>query len=331
MSKYVKTAECVSPGHPDKMADQLAAYCAKTMRELGARRTAIEVMGGHGTLVFMGESDYQDDDEILSDKVEQYAVELINRNCTDKMLDGASYDFVYCFERQSPEIARGVDKTEAETGAGDQGITTGYWFNTSDGMPIEHSLAKSLCRFLYDKWHRDGKTQVSFCEETQTIETIVVSWCGVSQDRLAGAVYKWLEEHKAMMPWAPESIDLVINPAGDWAVGGFDADTGLTGRKLAVDFYGANVPLGGGNLHGKDFSKVDVSGNLYARHLAEQGKQDGKVAHISIGWAIGDPNPVAVDANFDRGLTTKDITVNDAIEWCEKNVDVMELAKWGIK
>ena len=145
--------------------------------------------------------------------------------------------------KQSPEISQGVDTG----GAGDQGIMVGYATReTPNYMPLEYELARRLNEYLWMIHPNDGKTQVTIDSEQRAkskeqnggnLIAIVASWCGVSQSQLHKEVNAWLDTEVLIKHLNRDAVKLHLNPAGDWNIGGFTADTGLTGRKLAVDNY----------------------------------------------------------------------------------------------
>ncbi|MBK6599369.1 MAG: methionine adenosyltransferase domain-containing protein [Proteobacteria bacterium] len=154
--------------------------------------------------------------------------------------------------KQSPEIAQGVDTG----GAGDQGIMVGYACDeTEELLPLEVVLSRKLNQYLFERWPFDGKTQVTL--KDGRITALVASFQNAPHDELLAAVQEWVSAE----PLADAIDDVAIhaNPAGDWQQGGFEADAGLTGRKLVVDNYGPSIPIGGGCFSGKDPSKVDRS------------------------------------------------------------------------
>lgn len=262
----IRTAESVSPGHPDKLCDQISdaivdAYLAKDPQV----RVAIDAAGGHGTVFVTGE---------VSSRAEVDIAKIVRR------ITGKNTEVIERVAEQSPEIARGVDAG----GAGDQGIMVGYACNeTPELLPLEAALARRLNQCLYQRWPYDGKTQVSV--RGRKIVAIVASFQHAPHDELEQAVKDWVRNEAVRYVGAKYDIEaqterwtngiatenndpiLHINPAGDWQIGGFDADAGLTGRKLAVDNYGPRVPLGGGAFSGKDPSKVDRSAAYMARKM----------------------------------------------------------------
>lgn len=271
-----KTAESVSPKHPDKLCDQISdaildAYLAKDPKA----RVAVEAIGGHGHVFVVGEvtSDYE-----------------VNIKPIVKRLAG-DVDVRSKIVRQSPEIASGVDTG----GAGDQGIMVGYaTAETPEFLPRELILARHLNQYLYKKWPYDGKTQVTL--KDGKVQTVVASFQNVKQAELAAAVADWLNTQNDT-----ERVAIFANPSGDWTQGGFEADTGLTGRKLVIDNYGPQIPIGGGAFSGKDASKVDRSAAYMARRIAVDylKKTKAKEVYCYLAYAIGVAEPVEATVSVD--------------------------------
>lgn len=279
MSTY-RTAESVSPKHPDKICDQISdAILDAHLKEDPFARVAVDVAGGHGVVFVTG--------EVTSEATSVNVAEIVQRLAGE-------VEVIEHIAVQSPEIAQGVNTG----GAGDQGIMVGYACNeTPEFLPLEYVLARNLNKFLYKHWPYDGKTQITLKEGS--IVAIVASFQHAKQAKLRAAVEEWLTQE----PLAKPTKDIVfhINPAGDWEVGGFDADAGLTGRKLAVDNYGPRVPLGGGAFSGKDGTKVDRSGAYIARVIAVDylKKRQANEVYVHLAYAIGYPEPVEATVTID--------------------------------
>ncbi|MDO4220400.1 MAG: methionine adenosyltransferase domain-containing protein [Candidatus Saccharibacteria bacterium] len=319
-----RTAEFVSPKHPDKICDQISdaildAYLAKDSRA----RVAVDVMGGHGKLYIMGEVT-----STANIDIEQIAYKYVG----DEMTIGIN------IVKQSAEIARGVDIG----GAGDQGIMVGYaCAENEEYLPQEYVLARDLCKYIYDKHQFDGKTQVTV-ELTYIngryistkIKHIVISWQNVPAEELKNILNKWLTQLDKDVELA-DDYSLSINPAGDWAIGGFDADSGLTGRKIVVDNYGPRVPVGGGAFSGKDPSKVDRSAAYMARKIAVDylEKHHASEVTVNISYAIGRAEPVDATAYIDGhrcSIVGYDLSPQGIIqELGLLQPQYAERAKWG--
>lgn len=268
-----KTAESVSPKHPDKICDQIsdALLDAHLVQDPNAR-VAIDVAGGHGTVFVTGE---------VTSKASGIDVAKIVRRIAGDV------EVIEHISEQSPEIAQGVDTG----GAGDQGIMVGYATNeTQELLPLEVVLSRRLNQYLYERWPYDGKTQVTLRDGE--VASVVASFQHAPSAELRAAVESWLDSEALVKKAA--KVELHVNPAGDWQLGGFDADAGLTGRKLVVDNYGPRIPIGGGAFSGKDPSKVDRSAAYAARKIAVDylHAQHAKEVFVYVAYAIGHDQPL---------------------------------------
>ena len=313
----VKTAESVSPRHPDKLCDQISdAILDACLEQDPDSRVAIEVMGGHGIITITGE---------LTTNADFNVRDIAQR------IAGEQYGVQINIVKQSPEIANGVDTG----GAGDQGIMVGYACNDNEAMiPQEQYLARELCKFIYNEFPYDGKTQITLDEEG-FMRTVVASFQNVHTPTLKAKVERWLSKYASV--YAEEGkVVIHANPAGDWSQGGFESDTGLTGRKLIVDNYGPQIPIGGGCFSGKDATKVDRSGAYMARKIAVdmlKANPDSKEVLVKIAYAIGVADPVMVTAQIDGEIIeVKNAVVQplDIIAFLGlRTPQFEETAKWG--
>lgn len=312
MSTY-KTAESVSPKHPDKLCDQISdAILDAYLAQDEDARVAIDVAGGHGVVFVTGE---------VTSTARDIDIEPIVTRIAGKV------KLVVNIAKQSPEIAQGVDTG----GAGDQGIMVGYATNETDEyLPLEYVLARRLNKHLYKKWNSDGKTQVTL--KDGRIISIVASFQYAKSDELLASVKEWLESE----PLAKfEKIDFHINPAGDWNIGGFDADAGLTGRKLVIDNYGPRIPIGGGAFSGKDPSKVDRSAAYIARRIAVDylKKKNAKEVYVYLAYAIGYAEPLEATVIVDgvpEQVEGYDLTPKGIIKFLDlKKPQYEKLAQYG--
>jgi len=284
------------------------------LREDPDARVAVYVAGGHGVVFVTGE---------VSSHAKNVDVEsIVKRLAGDVKL-------IEHIARQSPEIAHGVDGG----GAGDQGIMVGYACDeTPELLPLEYVLARNLNQYLYKIWPYDGKTQVT--TQDGGIHSIVASFQNAPHDELEKVVISWLETLPSTTYQLP-STKLHINPAGDWHIGGFDADAGLTGRKLAVDNYGPRIPVGGGAFSGKDPSKVDRSGAYMARKIAVDYLQSFQAheVYVTLTYAIGYDQPLQATANVDgveKLVEGYDLSPNGIIEFLDlKRPIYEETARYG--
>lgn len=295
------TVESVTSGHPDKICDQVSdAILDECLRQDPKSRVAIESFGSHGLFVIGGEvtTKAKFDAKKIAAKVYK------NIGHSDKL------KFVTNIIKQSPDIALGVDSG----GAGDQGIMYGYATDeTPEYLPkavaLVHKLTKgleNLRRSKKIKWLMpDGKAQVTM--QNGKIKTVLVSAHhkkGVKLETVRREIADKLI--KKLVPGIKDS-QILVNPTGRFEVGGFIADTGLTGRKIMVDTYGGIIPHGGGCFSGKDPTKVDRSGAYMCRFVAKNlvAKKMGKSVLVSVAYAIGKAEPLMVEAINEKG---KDLT-----------------------
>ncbi len=309
----IRTAEFVSPGHPDKICDGISDKILDICLEQDPNsRVAIETAGGHGTVHLTG--------EITTNFSEIDYESIVKEVSGTRPLNKVTYSIV----KQSNEIARGVDTG----GAGDQGIMVGYACNENDQyVPQEYYLARDLCKFLYERFPFDGKTQIT--TDDHWITHIVTSFQNTEKEQLEQSVVEWMD-------WEVDDIVIHCNPAGDWTQGGFAADAGLTGRKLVVDNYGPRVPIGGGAYSGKDPSKVDRSAAYMARYIAVSEMKSKRLEEcwVYLSYAIGEEEPLQATAT--DGKTSWDISdkypvyPNQIIEYLDlKKPIYYETSQWG--
>lgn len=316
---YYKTAESVSPKHPDKLCDQISdAILDAYLENDPDARVAVETVGGHGKVFITG--------EVTS--TSHPTIEPIVQRIA------GTVDVIIHLAKQSPEIANGVDTG----GAGDQGIMVGYATSeTPEYLPLEVVLARSLNQYLYEQWPFDGKTQVTL--RNGEIDSIVASFQNAPHDELEQAVKEWtrIQDYgdAYVVKGRNNNPTLHINPAGDWHQGGFDADAGLTGRKLVVDNYGPRIPIGGGCFSGKDPSKVDRSAAYIARHIAIDYLQRFKAneVYVYLAYAIGYDQPLEATAVVDGRETHVegyDLTPRGIIELLDLKRPIYEqTARYG--
>ena len=310
---FYRTAESVSPKHPDKLCDQISdaildAYLAVDPDS----RVAAEVCGGHGVVFVTGEITSKADDIDIPAIVHRIA--------------GDDIEVHTKIVKQSPEIAAGVDTG----GAGDQGIMIGYACDeTPELLPREVVLARRLNQFIYDKHPYDGKTQITLAPDG-SVDSVVASFQNVSHDELEQLVHEFIASEGLK-----GKLELHINPAGDWNQGGFEADTGLTGRKLIVDNYGPRVAIGGGCYSGKDPSKVDRSAAYMARRIAVDYLRERK-AHevlVRLAYAIGYAEPLEKTVIIDgepEEITGYDLTPQGIIKFLDLKRPIYEAtARYG--
>lgn len=295
----MKTVESVTEGHPDKVCDQISdAILDEYLRRDPASRVAVESFGCHGMLVVGGE---------VTSKSGPLDVERIARSVYREIGYKDDLEVFVNIEQQSPDIAAGVDTG----GAGDQGIMYGYATDeTPDLMPRAVTLAHKLTQGLavlrrhdpaFSWLGPDGKAQVTM--EKGKVKTVLVSTQhseAISQEQIRNELIRGL-----IGPVVDdmEGVEVFVNPTGRFVVGGFVADTGLTGRKLMVDTYGGLLPHGGGAFSGKDPSKVDRSASYMCRYAAKNLVAAGlcRGVLVSVAYAIGKAEPLMLRAVTSEG------------------------------
>lgn len=327
MSKRYLTAESVCAGHPDKLCDIIADSILEAyLRKDKASRVACEVMATKGKIIVAGEIS-------CSEKIDiRYIVRNVLKQVGYNPLKFLIYVYVH---NQSSDIASGVNAAlEARNGineqygsigAGDQGTMYGYATKeTREMLPLplvlSHRIVKRLDEARKGKLIKgilpDGKAQVTIEYDDDTpvrVKTIVVSAQHeknktqeeLKQDILNNVLWQCFED----FPFDDET-EILINPSGQFVLGGPAADTGLTGRKIMVDTYGGLASHGGGALCGKDPTKVDRSGAYMARYIAKHivWCDFAKKCEVSISYAIGKANPVAFTINtFGTGTVPDEI------------------------
>jgi len=329
------SSESVTPGHPDKIADQISdAVLDEALKGDRNSRVACETLVTTGLVVVAGEistSSYIDIQGIARKK-------LVDIGYDDASLgiDGTSCGVIVALDSQSPDIAQGID---FYGGAGDQGMMFGYATSeTSDMLPMPISAAHWITKRIHDLRHvytnpwfgPDGKSQVSvdYSGDIPTIRTVVVS-----VQHTAVTTHSEIEHWVKTVLFEDFPYDLDpkatfhINPTGKFVRGGPHADTGLTGRKIIVDTYGGMGRHGGGAFSGKDPSKVDRSGAYAARQLAKALVHTGVAGKVEVqlAYAIGVAEPVSVHVDtFGTGGTWRDSI------WADKILNNVDLTPKGI-
>jgi S-adenosylmethionine synthetase len=299
---YILTAESVTEGHPDKLCDTIAdSVLDACLKNDPAARVACEVMATAGKIIVAG--------EIAASKLPD--IHAIVCRTVRETSYGADYEVEAITHDQSGDIAGAVAQ-DAHMGAGDQGIVYGFACSeTAELLPLPVVLAHRLTLLLTNARKTgtiqglgpDGKAQVSVEYQNgkpHRIAAVVVS-CQHDTDKNLDELRQEITRHvivPALRDLYPDhKTEVFINPSGRFVLGGFEADTGLTGRKLMVDTYGGLAPHGGGALSGKDGSKVDRSGAYMARYIAKNIVAAGLAEQctVSLAYAIGRAKPVAMD------------------------------------
>lgn len=324
MAHRLFTSESVTEGHPDKMADQISdAILDDLLRQDPKSRVAIETMLTTGQVHVAGEVTTEGFADVMA--LVRDTVLEIGYDSSLKGFDGSSCGISVSIGQQSPDISQGVNDAIEEReghssdpldrqGAGDQGLMFGYaCTDTPELMPLPISLAHKLAQQLsavrksgqMDYLRPDGKTQVTIAYDESDkplyIDTIVVSSQhaeGINlETQLAPDIRKYVVEPiLANVDLDSSDYRLLVNPTGNFVVGGPMGDAGLTGRKIIVDTYGGMARHGGGAFSGKDPSKVDRSAAYATRWVAKNVVAAGLATRceVQVAYAIGKSHPVGV-------------------------------------
>jgi S-adenosylmethionine synthetase len=309
---YLFTSESVSEGHPDKVADQISDAILDAILEQDPRaRVAAETLCNTGLVVLAGEITTSANVGYI--KVARDTLKGIGYDNTDFGIDYRGCAVMVCYDKQSPDIAQGVDEgkgIDLDQGAGDQGLMFGYACNeTPELMPAAihyaHRIVERQSQLRKDgrlPWLRpDAKSQVTLKYvdgKPVSIDTIVLS-----TQHAPEMEHKQIEEaviEQIIKPVVPKEwlngTRFLVNPTGRFVIGGPQGDCGLTGRKIIVDTYGGAAPHGGGAFSGKDPSKVDRSAAYAGRYVAKNIIAAGLAerCQIQISYAIGIAKPTSV-------------------------------------
>ena len=334
--KRTVVCEYVGFGHPDAVADQVSdALLDEFLKQDPNTRAGIEVMVKDNIVVLGGEvkSLGKIDYDSTVRKVFGSLPYPANHH-----LSADEIKVINLIGKQSPEISRGVDKEDGTVAAGDQGFVVAMASNeTEDYMPLGMHVAKKVCQYVASQtvlgFGPDCKSQVitvydekghayidsilvstmhqgDLDADRKTIETMIRhNRMGFSQYVLAK--YFLCTVHKPK---------IIVNPNGEWRIGGSVSDCGMTGRKIVVNQFGGYCPVGGGNLHGKDMSKVDRSAAYMCRYLAKNIVAAGlaATAKVELSYMIGRAQPSSVYVQ----LTGSDYNADDVTEWIKANIDL---------
>lgn len=316
MNEFLFTSESVSEGHPDKLADQVSDSILDAILEQDpTARVAAETLANTGLIVLAGEITTTANVDYI--KVAREAVKRIGYDNGDYGIDYKSCAVLVAYDKQSPDIAQGVDNANddpLDQGAGDQGLMFGYAVNeTPQLMPLpiwlSHRIMERQAQLRKDgrlPWLRpDAKAQVTVQYvdgKPYKIDTVLVSTQHAPEMTAAAIREATIEEIiKPLLP--PElikgDIKYLVNPTGRFVVGGPQGDCGLTGRKIIVDTYGGAAPHGGGAFSGKDPSKVDRSaayaGRYVAKNIVAAGLADKCMVQISYAIGVAQPTSIMVE------------------------------------
>ena len=348
MEKRLFTSESVTEGHPDKICDQISDAVLDALYEQDPySRVACETLTNTGFVVVMGEVTTKANVDIP--KIVRDTVVEIGYDSSEKGFDGNTCAVMVALDKQSTDIAMGVDKAlEAKTGkdddaaieaigAGDQGMMFGYATNeTEEYMPYSANLAQKLAKQLtkvrkdgtLPYLRPDGKTQVTveYDKENKPVrlDAIVVSSqhaSEVSQEKIHDDIKKYVIDAIVDPSMIDDDTKIYINPTGRFVIGGPNGDSGLTGRKIIVDTYGGVARHGGGAFSGKDCTKVDRSAAYAARYVAKNVVAAGLADRIEIqlSYAIGVARPTSIHVDT---FGTGKLQDEEIAEIIEKNFDL---------
>ena len=347
MEKRLFTSESVTEGHPDKICDQISDAVLDALYEQDPySRVACETLTNTGFVVVMGEVTTKANIDIP--KIVRDTVVEIGYDSSEKGFDGNTCAVMVALDKQSTDIAMGVDKAlEAKNGeddaaieaigAGDQGMMFGYATNeTEEYMPYSANLAQKLAKQLtkvrkdgtLSYLRPDGKTQVTveYDKENKPVrlDAIVVSSQHspeVSQEKIHDDIKKYVIDAIVDPSMIDDDTKIYINPTGRFVIGGPAGDSGLTGRKIIVDTYGGVARHGGGAFSGKDCTKVDRSAAYAARYVAKNIVAAGLADRIEIqlSYAIGVARPTSIYVDT---FGTGKLQDEEIAEIIEKNFDL---------
>jgi S-adenosylmethionine synthetase len=308
---FLFTSESVSEGHPDKVADQISdAVLDAILAQDSNARVAAETLCNTGLVVLAGEITTTANVDYI--KVAREAIKRIGYDNTDYGIDYKGCAVLVAYDKQSPDIAQGVDReVDLDQGAGDQGLMFGYACDeTPDLMPAPiwyaHRLVQRQSELRKDgrlPWLRpDAKSQVTFHYvdgKPTEVHTVVLSTQhhpDISQDTIREAVVEDIIKPSFPAGLITANTKFLVNPTGRFVIGGPQGDAGLTGRKIIVDTYGGACPHGGGAFSGKDPSKVDRSAAYAARYVAKNIVAAGlaRQCQVQVSYAIGVAEPINV-------------------------------------
>lgn len=301
------TVESVTSGHPDKICDQISDAILDTCLSQDPKsRVAIETVGAHGTIFIGGE--VTTGAEFNAPGVARKVYRRIGYKDKVRVMTN--------IVKQSPDISQGVNTG----GAGDQGIMYGYATDeTPEYLPYAVTLVHKLTRGLENLRREkiipwlgpDGKAQVTI--KNGVVDSVLVS-AQHDENVQHSKIYEMLKE-KLIKPVVRniDGVNILVNPTGKFVLGGFTADTGLTGRKIMVDSYGGIIPHGGGAYSGKDPTKVDRSGAYMARFAAKNTVARGiaKRCLVSVAYAIGRADPLMVEAYDENDKDISDYIIKN--------------------
>ena len=343
MKGYLLTSESVTEGHPDKLCDQVSdSILDAIMQQDPFARVACETATTTNLVVLLGE--ITTSAKVDYEKIARETIVGIGYDNDDLGLDGNNCEIKIALGTQSPDIKAGVDTSlesrkgaSEKIGAGDQGMMIGYASNESkDYMPLPISISHSITRKMAElrknnnlDWIRpDGKSQITFEYDANgkpiRINTVVISTQhnpNISQEEIKNELMEKVCSVAIPEKYLDLETKFIINPSGQFIIGGPHGDAGLTGRKIIVDTYGGSCRHGGGAFSGKDCTKVDRTGAYAARWVAKNCVAAGlaEKMEIQLSYAIGVSEPISIMADT-HGTNT--IPENEIVDKIKQNFDL---------
>jgi S-adenosylmethionine synthetase len=328
--------EYVGFGHPDAVADQISdALLDEFLKQDANTRAGIEVMVKDNIVVLGGEVKSKgkiDYDSTVRKVFDSLPYPANHHLSTDDI------KVLNLIGKQSPEISRGVDKEDGTVAAGDQGFCVSMASNeTEDYMPLGMHIAKKICQYVASQtalgFGPDCKSQVITIYDEKGhayIDSILVSTMHQGDLDADRKTIETMIRHNRMgfsdyvltkyFLCTAHKPKIIINPNGEWRIGGSVSDCGVTGRKIVVNQFGGYCSVGGGNLNGKDMSKIDRSAAYMCRYLAKNIVAAGisDTAKVELSYMIGVPQPSSINIELNR---SQDLA-GDIIQWIKDNVDL---------
>lgn len=334
--KRTVVCEYVGFGHPDAVADQVSdALLDEFLKQDPNTRAGIEVMVKDNIVVLGGEVKSQgkiDYDSTVRKVFENLSYPVNHHLSADEI------KVINLIGKQSPEISKGVDQEGGIIGAGDQGFVVAMASNeTEDYMPLGMHIAKKICQYVASQtalgFGPDCKSQVITVYDEKGhayIDSILVSTMHQGDLDADKKTIETMIRHNRMgfsdyvltkyFLCTAHKPKIIVNPNGEWRIGGSVSDCGVTGRKIVVNQFGGYCSVGGGNIGGKDLSKIDRSAAYMCRYLAKNivATDISDVAKVELSYMIGVPQPSSINIELSRNQYHAD----DIIQWIKDNVDL---------
>ena len=334
--KRTVVCEYVGFGHPDAVADQISdALLDEFLKQDPNARAGIEVMVKDNIVVLGGE--VKSRGKIDYDSTVREVFDSLPYP-TNHHLSADEIKVINLIGKQSPEISRGVDKEDGTVAAGDQGFVVAMASNeTEDYMPLGMHIAKKICQYIASQtalgFGPDCKSQVITVYDEKGhayIDSILVSTMHQGDLDADKKTIETMIRHNLMgfsdyvltkyFLCTAHKPQIIVNPNGEWRIGGSVSDCGVTGRKIVVNQFGGYCPVGGGNIGGKDLSKIDRSAAYMCRYLAKNivATDISDVAKVELSYMIGVPQPSSINIELSRNQCH----VDNIIQWIKDNVDL---------